>query len=335
MSKFENIDINNVFFDIHNPRSKYSSENEVPEGADVFDQQSQETLIPNTLKLSEGINGKRDSIISCNGIRQPIIVKTKDNKYISIDGNSRVMIYKKLYDEAETEEEKQKWSTIPAQVFGDITAKEEAEIKLTAHLVGTREWKPYNKAKYIEELIETGHSWEEITDVIGSNKSEIMRLWKAVARFDKYLFPKIQNRDERKFSLYFESQTEPIQNVMKKHFSGENEAEDKAEKIFAKWVAENKLKMAINVRKLPLILENPDAKDAFLRGGYDEALPFTMPAGVVETSLGLEQLIQETRDKILSLDFETLKENPLYFELLNDLIKDIEHVQANFQEKLE
>ena len=40
-------------------------------------------------------------------------------------------------------------------------AKEEAEIKLTAHLVGTREWKPYNKAKYIEELIETGHSWEE------------------------------------------------------------------------------------------------------------------------------------------------------------------------------
>ena len=36
-----------------------------------------------------------------------------------------------------------------------------------------------------------------------------------------------------------------------------------------------------------------------------------MPAGVVETSLGLEQLIQETRDKILSLDFETLKENPL------------------------
>ena len=71
---------------------------------------------------------------------------------------------------------------------------------------------------------------------------------------------------------------------------------------------ENKLKMAINVRKLPLILENPDAKDAFLRGGYDEALPFTMPAGVVETSLGLEQLIQETRDKILSLDFETLKE---------------------------
>ena len=60
-----------------------------------------------------------------------------------------------------------------------------------------------------------------------------------------------------------------------------------------------------------------------------------MPAGVVKTSLGLEQLIQETRDKILSLDFETLKENPLYFELLNDLIKDIEHVQANFQEKLE
>ena len=64
--------------------------------------------------------------------------------------------------------EDSKWQTIPAIVYEDISKEEENKLKLTAHIVGTREWKPYNKAKYVIDLLDnTNFTFPEISEIVG------------------------------------------------------------------------------------------------------------------------------------------------------------------------
>jgi len=113
----------------------------------------------------------RQSIQSNRGIIHPIIVNRKKNgTQVVIEGNTRTQIYSEF---------KQKripgnWDKIPAMVFQNMTKNQIDAIRLQAHLVGTREWDPYSKAKYLttlrnEELL----PFSALVDFCGGQKSEI------------------------------------------------------------------------------------------------------------------------------------------------------------------
>ena len=53
MSELKKIDISNVYFDVHNPRSKYASATELPDN--IFDEHYQNNLIPDFLRNAEGL----------------------------------------------------------------------------------------------------------------------------------------------------------------------------------------------------------------------------------------------------------------------------------------
>lgn len=322
MSEFKKIEISNVYFDVHNPRSKYASAAEIPEN--IFDDHYQNNIIPDLLRNAEGqysVENLRDSIKECGTINNPIQVKSVDGKYVCVEGNTRLLIYKNLFDAADTDEEREMWSHIPAQIFENITADQEARLKLTAHVVGARDWKPYSRAKYIQELKNTTSlDWQSITQVVGGSQAKMMKLYEAVVRFDEYYVPLTNERSDMKFSHYIESQSDVIRGALERHNFSEND--------FAKWVEANKFRMAINVRKLPKILDNPDAKDAFIKGDYDDAAPYlTVNTGEGATKLSaasVPALIEHLIEKVRSMDKQYFENNPTIILELEGLIEAIE-----------
>lgn len=324
MSEFKKIEISNVYFDVHNPRSKYASSTELPDN--IFDEHYQENIIPDLLRNAEGqytVENLRDSIKVCGTINNPIQVKTVNGKYVCVEGNTRLLIYKNLYKSADSEEEKEKWSKIPAQVFENISANDEARLKLTAHVVGARDWKPYSRAKYIQELKNTTSlDWQSITQVVGGRQATMMKLYEAVVRFDEHYVPLTNERSDMKFSHYIESQSDVIKGALERHEFSEDD--------FAKWVEVNKFRMAINVRKLPKILDNPDAKDAFMKGDYDDAVPYiTLTTGEATTlsATSVPALIEHLSEKVRKMDKQYFEENS---EIILDLENLMETIEAAF-----
>ena len=127
---------------------------------------------------SYSVNSLKESIRSSGGIVTPVWLKKVDEKYVCIEGNTRLLIYKELFSESEAEVQDQ-WSRIPAIVYENLSSEEEHKLKLTAHIVGTRDWKPYSKAKYVTELLESStFGWDEICDIVGGRKSDLFKLSK-------------------------------------------------------------------------------------------------------------------------------------------------------------
>jgi hypothetical protein len=92
----------------------------------------------------------RESIRENRGIIIPIIVRTKaDGRYLVIEGNTRLAIYKEFRDE---QGPGKGWDEISVIIRDGLKDYEVHAIRLQAHLVGPRPWDPYSKAKYLEFL---------------------------------------------------------------------------------------------------------------------------------------------------------------------------------------
>lgn len=93
-----------------------------------------------TLKESIKVNG---------GIINPIIVnKYSDGKLVVIEGNTRVQIYK----EFALADPEGPWKEIIAIVYDNLPETDIHAIRLQTHLVGPRDWDPFSKAKYLNQL---------------------------------------------------------------------------------------------------------------------------------------------------------------------------------------
>ena len=113
------------------------------------------------------------SIRAYRGLIVPIIVTPRpDGDYVVIEGNTRVAIFRELAEEGAPGN----WDAIPAIVQSDLPEEGEHAIRLQAHLVGPRPWRPYAKAKYLHDLyINKKMSINEILDFCGgkARKQEI------------------------------------------------------------------------------------------------------------------------------------------------------------------
>jgi len=219
---------------------------------------------------STSFTSLKESIRTTKGVRQPIYVTPMgDGKYIVIEGNTRVAIYLDLEEEGAEGD----WSTIPAIVHEHGGEQDEHAIRLQAHLVGPRPWRPYAKAKYLHDLYQSKQlSISEIHAICGGSgkRREIKDLIDAYTDMHEHYVPLLggSSPDLRRFSAFVELQREPIQEALAKHgFTKTN---------FAEWVGtdelEAKLKPLQTVRQLPRILNNPAAKQKFLTRNAEEAL---------------------------------------------------------------
>lgn len=244
------------------------------------------------------------SIRAYKGLINPIVVTPRaDGLYVVIEGNTRVSIYRQLGNEKSPGS----WDTIPAIVRPDIEENGEHAIRLQAHLVGPRQWRPYAKAKYLHSLYtEQKLSINEILDYCGGNarKREIEEYIDAYRDMQAHYIPLVgQNQpDYSRFSAFVELQKPQVkQAVVRAGFTIDD---------FAQWVHDSKISPLNTVRQIPRILGNAEAKRKFLSHDAREAMKVleqpSANAAIKEATL--DQLANALASKIRSLNWPDVKD---------------------------
>jgi hypothetical protein len=143
--------------------------------------------------------------------------------------------------------------------------------------------------------------------------------------YDEYFIPIRQEKTQKLFSHYVEKEKySPVEDRMREY--------DFTEEDFAKWVADEKFGMAINVRKLPKVLQNDKAREIFLAQDIKEAEKFLNVESTVDLSkVSLDALIAELSERLSRMDAESLdddagltKQIVQLQQYINGILEDIE-----------
>lgn len=254
---YTQLDIGKISFDVDNPRIKMALEK-------FGDRISPERIHFALRSATDTSNGASSymrlegSIRAKGGIVVPIVVATRKGATVCIDGNTRLAVYKKLLKETKDK----RWSKIPAVVHGEISQREVEEIRVSAHLVGAREWPAYEKARYLhylrnEELM----GYNDMIDLCGGNKAEIERQIEAYHDMNDYYRDKVDDTAFQidRFSGFVELQKRGIKKAI---FDAGFELED-----FGEWIRDGKIYHLADTRNLPRVLTDPEATRIFIEGG--------------------------------------------------------------------
>lgn len=245
---------------------------------------------------SEGIDGGpsyndlKQSIQTNKGIIHPIIVNRNNDNITVIEGNTRLLIYREFsQDNIEG-----KWDDIPSMVYTNLEKNKIDAIRLQSHLVGTRNWDPYSKAKYLNHLRNSENlTFGQIVDFCGGKRREIQNYINAYQDMKKYYCPLLdsdQDIDPTRFSSFVELQENRVISAILD--SGYNK------KVFSEWVIDHKLIPIPNIRQLPKILRNNEAKKIFLKYDSKKAIEYLASLNVKEDgdqTLTKASLLQLTR----------------------------------------
>lgn len=243
------------------------------------------------------------SIRAYKGLINPIIVTPRsDGSYLVIEGNTRVAIYRELAEEGAPGN----WDTIAAVVRPELQETGEHAIRLQAHLVGPRPWRPYAKAKYLYELyVNQKLSTAEILDFCGGagRRAEIQQYIDAFKDMRDHYMPLVTAAGSPPDYSLFSSFAE-LQNIKPALARAGVTLPE-----FAKWVHDSKLRPQQTVRQLPRILANPEAKRQFLTHNAREALKvLDQPSSnAIIATATLEQLAIALSVKIRQLQFSEVQ----------------------------
>lgn len=250
----------------------------------------------------------RNSVLTNGGVIQPVLInRTADGRLVCIEGNTRVA----LYQEFLSEDIPGNWSHIPALVHDDLDEASADAVRLQVHLVGPRPWDPYSKAKYLHHLRHREHMpFSEIIDYCGGNESELNRSISAYVEMEKYyreIIPEDGKFDTTRFSGFVELQRPGIKEAI---YAAGYDLTD-----FAKWIHNEKLFPLWTVRRLPSILKNKQAKQAFLKHDAKRALthletPDSHKALENASLLQLAQALTNTLQTFSFAEAQKLKDNP-------------------------
>lgn len=265
-----------------------------------------------TLKESIKVNG---------GIINPIIVnKYPDGKLVVIEGNTRLQIYK----EFALADPEGPWKEIIAIVYDDLPETEIHAIRLQTHLVGPRDWDPFSKAKYLNQLSNIDKlPMATIISFCGGKKAEIEKLISAYTDMVTFYFPVAEaaemDPDPREFSKFSELQNTSIKQALAVHKFDRTD--------FAKWVVNGNIDTAQNVRKLPAILANSVAREVFLKSTISEAEKYINSSGKGAKNLSdatMDELVYELIKRCRNIEFsyiKQLRDDPRFEDKKNRIIE--------------
>ncbi len=247
----------------------------------------------------------KHSIRASGGIIQSIIVKQLgDGRFLCVEGNTRVAIYRQLRNEDKASGQSgETWEHIPALVSDQMEEEEAHKIRLQVHLVGNRPWDAYSKAKYLHELVEEYKMpMAALVSYCGGSKSDVLQSVNAYVDMETHYRPMIGDVDgafdPSRFSAFVELQKPGIKQALFQ--AGFSESD------FSRWVDERKLFPLNSVRRLPQILDNPEARRVFLREGARTAIN-TLDAPDLDTRLresNIPQLAKALQEKIGLLSYD-------------------------------
>lgn len=305
MLEIEYIAVKDIILDDRNPRVAPALEPLVgPPGQEFLEIAiGQHSPDEDDKGQSSTYSSLKASIRAYKGLIQPIVVTPDSSgQYVVIEGNTRVCIFRELALENADGD----WSRIPAMVRKGLQEQGEHAIRLQAHLVGPRPWRPYAKAKYLHDLYTNKQmSMNEILDFCGGSakKRDIEEYIHAYIDMQTYYLPLVgQNApDLSRFSAFVELQKPGIKSaIVKAGFTLGD---------FGKWINGSNISPLNSVRHLPRILANPEARKRFLTHDARDAMRLLeQPSSTtVIKEASLDQLANALATKIRSLNFEDIR----------------------------
>ncbi len=257
LGPYKGIDVERIIFDPKNPRISLALKK--------YGDKTTEERVAFALQSSGGGGGYKsleESILQCGYIIDPIKViphETKENTFVCIDGNTRLSVYKRL---AKTNDN---WKLIPSIVCDNAAPETIEEIRLAAHMVGAREWPAYEKASYLHGLKYSDLlSMKEIIGRCGGNAKDIEDSISAYDDMNVHYRDRIDSDQDfiiDRYSGFVELQKKGIkQAIYEAGFTLDD---------FGDWIKDVNIKKLNDVRQLPSVLQDEEAKAIFLQGGVD------------------------------------------------------------------
>ncbi len=168
-STYTTLPTQQVIFDCDNPRIKVALE----KYGDKLDGQRIRFALQSAtegLSSASSYRSLKDSIRAAREISIPIVVRPEGDRFVCVDGNTRLAIYHELQDEGAPGD----WTQIACLVLDDPDQRDVETIRVTAHLVGAREWPAYEKARYLHYLRNVEFmDYDDMIARCGGNKSNI------------------------------------------------------------------------------------------------------------------------------------------------------------------
>jgi hypothetical protein len=343
--EFKNVDIELIEFDLENPR--IIKELSAIEKNDRAEKAQALLILSHSDEPGPAREELEKSIAANGGISRPIeLVMLKEpkakKKYKVIDGNTRLAIFKKFKKHNPDEE---RWQSISSCIYDEDNEEKLDDIRLLAHFMPVKQWSLYAKGQYINKLCQT-KDFDDIALKLGGKTSTIRELQKAYIFFTEHfeeVCKKADNfagADERKFSHFIEAGKGAVEVALESHFAS---AED-GKRQFAEWVNKGKFRMAIHVRHLPSVLNDDNAREAFIKGkvvdieAAKDLLPKGGESNINLNDASIEELSIELARKLSSVDRKTmslLQDGTMHSTLdsLMLLAIDLEKVIEEIEEK--
>ena len=205
---------------------------------------------------------------------KPYVRQISDSEYLVIEGNRRTVCIRKIRDEIGSGKEKiitlNQIDPVQCIVLPKDTSKADIALFLARmHVSGKKGWAALNKGAHVYDLIRKyDYDYDDVAKAISIGKNTISQNVKA---YDATLLYHKKYPDDDRWLLRFSHFLELYKKrTLKKWVDDPHHLEK-----FMSWIYNNKISMAIHVRKLDkIILENNDAykamqKDATIEEAID------------------------------------------------------------------
>ena len=271
-----------IDFDRENPRIKVALEKY---GDKLNDQRIRFALQTATegSTSTSSYRSLKDSIRAARTISVPIVVWAKNDRFVSIDGNTRLAIYHELHDE----EAPGDWTAINCLVLDNPEPKDIETIRVTAHLVGARDWPAYEKARYLHYLRNVGFmDYDDLIARCGGNRRTITQQIDAYHDMNEY-YRDVNSDDAFKvdrFSGFVELQKT---NIKASIYDADFDLHD-----FGRWIRDGQIYRLEDVRKLTRVLADDEARDTFVNGGVRS----------IEDAMAIVEAKRQRDDNVSSAD---------------------------------
>jgi hypothetical protein len=306
------VSVDAIDLDPKNPRVQYL----VGQRASAVSQQELHDLI----WAKDSVKALAESIFQNGGVYEPLILQAKGNRFVAREGNCRTVADRHL---AQEHPDDARFAMLSAMVFeGELTDEDLAVLLADMHVAGKIRWDAYEQAKHVWDLHNRYHkTFDWLASHLRLSRSKIQELLFAHKAATEFLAAHPQPGNVRKFSFFHEL-------AKKKTLRELFEVDPSFKQRFHKWVAEERLSDAKQVRDLPIIIGNTEAAKALATKGYAEAQRVLVRADPSLES-NLFAAIKNATDKLVAIpanELSELKTNPQKLILLRNLHRSIQDV---------
>ena len=168
----ETIQLNNDYIHIEklkflkdNPRV-YACTHGHPEFENRIEEEQQEIILEKLLD-EPSVKNLIPDVKRHGGLMESILIR-QDTMEV-IEGNSRLAVYRKLYDE----EEEGDWEFIPCEMVSTLTDDQQAAFLNQIHVKGKTQWSAYEKANFAYVRNVQGWNFDKIAELFGESEGTI------------------------------------------------------------------------------------------------------------------------------------------------------------------